>query len=151
MRKISKRSFAVVTGVAVTMAGTGLAYAYWTSGGSGSGSAATGTTQGITINQLSTVTNLSPGATPQALSGDFDNANSSSVYVGSVTAVVASTDKPLCDVSNYQINGTAPVNSEIPSGNGVGSWSGLTIKMLDTAVNQDACKNAVVSIAYSSS
>lgn len=137
-------------------------YAYWTQGGSGSGSAATGTTTGITVNQLSTPTAMYPGSTPQALSGNFDNPNSNAVQISSVTAVVSSvtgagtdTTKPACTPADYVIAGTSGLNL-VPSGTGVGAWSGLTIQLTnrsdtlpgDGLGNQDNCKNAVAHITY---
>jgi galactokinase len=71
------------------------------------------------------------------------------VYVTTVTATVTGTDKAGCGPTDYTIGGTATVNAEVPAGTGVGSWSGLTIAFNNKpAVNQDVCKDAVVSIAY---
>ena len=131
------------------------AYAYWTNSGSGSGSAATGTNVAVTVVQTSTVSGLSPGSTPQALSGNFNNTNATPVYVTSVTASIASitgsVGTPACTAADYQINSpTALVNAEVPSGTAVGSWSGPTIEMLNTGANQDACKNATVNLTYTS-
>jgi hypothetical protein len=152
MHRFSRRSVAVIVGVIVVMAGAGAALAYWTSGGSGSGSAATGTNGSIIVNQTSTVIGLAPGLPAQSLGGNFDNPNTSSVYVTAVTAVVAGTDKAGCGPTDYTLAGSAPVGAQIPSGTGVGSWTGLTIQFNNKAgVNQDACKNAVVTITYTSS
>lgn len=145
-----KRKTVVVGGVAaLVIVGGGAAYAYWTNSGSGTGEAETGTNQTIVVNQTSTITGLAPGLPAQTLSGNFDNPNTSPVYVTSVTATVTGTDQTGCGVSDYTIAGAAPVNAEVPAGTGQGSWSGLTIQFNNKpAVNQDACKNAVVSIAY---
>jgi hypothetical protein len=152
VRRISKRSIAVFVGVMVALASAGVAFAYWTNAGTGTGTAATGTTSAITVNQTSTVTNMGPGVAPQTLSGNFNNTNSGPVFVAAVTATVTGTDKAGCGATDYTIAGTAPVNAEIPTGTGVGSWSGLTIAFNDKAgVNQDVCKNAIVTIAYASS
>ena len=70
---------AALTAVLLGIAATG--YAYWTSGGTGSGSATTGTTTGITIIQTSTITGLYPGGPAQALSGNFTNTNSGPIKV----------------------------------------------------------------------
>jgi len=139
-------ALAAVTVVAIAAIG---AYAYWTQGGSGTGSAATDTTTPVTVNQTSTITGLYPGGSAQPLSGDFDNPNASPVKVGSVTAIVLDTTNPGCTSADFTIGGTAAVDAVIPSGNGVGSWSGLTIQMDDTGVNQNACKNVTVHLSYS--
>jgi hypothetical protein len=152
MNRFGKRTIAIVIGIVVAVAAAGVAFAYWTNSGSGTGTATTGTNVTITVNQTSTVTNLVPGGAAQALSGNFNNSNTGPVYVGAVTATVTGTDKTGCGPTDYTIAGTAPVNAEVPAGTGVGSWSGLTIAFNNKpAVNQDACKNAVVTIAYATS
>lgn len=145
-----KRKGIATVVVAVALLGiAGGAFAYWTNTGSGTGSATTGTTASITVNQTSTVTALAPGGTAQALSGNFDNPNSSPIYVTSVTAVVSSTDKVGCGATDYTIAGTAPVAAQVAAGTSVGSWSGLTIQFNNkSGTNQDACKNAAVTITY---
>jgi hypothetical protein len=151
----SKKGIALFATMVVAIATAVGAYAYWTQGGGGSGTAATGTTTDITVNQLSTPTAMFPGSTPQALSGNFDNPNPGAVQISSVTAVVSSVTgagndlaKPACTTADYQIAGTSGLNLVPTGGAGVGSWSGLTIQLLNTAFNQDNCKNAVAHITY---
>jgi Tfp pilus assembly major pilin PilA len=147
-----KRKLMVVVAVIAVLAIGGAAYAFWTNTGSGTGTATTGSNNPITVNQTSTITGLAPGAPAQTLSGTFDNGNNSNVHITAVTATVTGTNTPGCDASDYTIGGSAPVNADIPPGTGVGTWSGLTIQFNNKpTVNQDACKNAVVSIQYSAS
>lgn len=149
MRRLNKRTVAIWSVAALLIVGGGAAYAYWTNTGSGTGEATTGSNQSIVVNQTSTITGLAPGVPAQTLSGNFDNPNTSPVYVTTVTATVTGTDKTGCGPTDYTIGGSATVNAEVPAGTGVGSWSGLTIAFNNKpAVNQDACKDAVVSIAY---
>lgn len=130
----------------------GAAYAYWSAGGSGSSTAGSGTNSSITVNQNSVVTGLAPGLAPQTLSGNFDNPNASLVYVTAVTAMVSGTSIVGCGPTDYTIAGAANVNAEIPAGNGVGAWTGLTIAFNNKAgVDQSICKDAEVTIAYTSS
>lgn len=151
MLQLTKKRKIVATAV-VALALLGVAsgaFAYWTNAGSGTGSASTGTTSSITVNQTSTVSGLAPGLAAQALSGNFDNPNSGPVYVASVTAVVSSTDKVGCGATDYTIAGTATVAASVAAGTAVGSWSGLTIQFNNKAgTNQDACKGAAVTITY---
>ena len=137
------------------LVGGGIAYAYWTASGSGTGSASTNDeVNAITVNQTSTVSNLRPGYSAQTLEGDFDNPNDEPVYISSVTAAVQSVVDgggdtiDGCDSSDYTIGGTATVNAEIPTGTSQGSWSGLTIQFNNKNSNQDACRGAVVKLAY---
>jgi hypothetical protein len=40
------------------------------------------------------------------------------------------------------------VNAQVPAGNGVGSWSGLTVSLTNGAGNQDNCKGRAITINY---
>lgn len=132
----------------------GVAFAYWTQGGSGTGSASTGTTQAITVNQVDPVTNLAPGSGAQPLQGNFDNPNSGPVYVAKVAVAISSVDSTgTCDASDYTLSATeVAVGHEIAAGNGVDSWGPVTIAFNDKpGVNQDGCKGATVNLAYTAS
>ena len=150
MRKMSRKAVVLLTAALLAVAGA--AFAYWTVTGSGTGSANTGATTPITVNQTSTVTGLVPGTAAQALSGTFDNPNSGPVYVTSVTATVTGTDKTGCTASDYTITGSpATVATQVAAGSSVGSWSGISIAFNNKpSTNQDACKGATVTISYTS-
>lgn len=148
--RITKTTLALTLGATVLTVG-GVAYAYWTTTGAGTGDAGTGTVVAVTVNQTSVVTGLAPGLGAQALSGTFSNPNEGPVYVTAVTAAVTGTDKAGCTAADYTIAGTATVNAEVAAGADKGAWSGLSIAFNNRAVNQDACKGAVVSLALTSS
>ncbi len=151
MTRLASKRTTIVATIAIVVIGAGAAFAYWTNSGAGTGSADTGTNVPIVVKQTSTVTGMAPGVAPQALSGNFDNSNTGPVYVAGVTATVTGTDNASCTAGDYTIAGTATVGTQVPAGTGVGSWSGLTIQFNNKAgANQDACKNAVVAIAYTS-
>ena len=148
-----KRTAVVVYAAFLVLTLGGIAFAFWTAGGAGSGTASAGTSASVTVNQTVSPTGLFPGATT-ALSGNFDNPNSGNVYVAAVTASVtpfsvqADATKPACTQADFSISGTANVGTEIVPGTGVGSWSGLSLTMIDAATNQDNCKNITVAITY---
>jgi hypothetical protein len=155
MLKFTKRR-ALVLGAVATLVVAGAAIAYWTAGGSGtgSGSAAAGTS-GLTANQSTTLNPMYPGDSAQTISGNFDNSNSGPVYVGSVTVSISGVTKALgavagtCDATDFTLaNGAMTVNAEVPAGNSKGSFTGATIKFNDKATNQDACKGASVALSY---
>jgi len=152
MRTTTKRVIAVAAVTAVLLGGAGVAYAYWTAGGSGTGTGTTGTSDPITVNQSSVISNLRPGASAQTLSGTFTNANDEPVYVSTVTVSIASISGggPTCDAADYTLaNAVMTVNASIPIGSNVGSWTGATIAFNNKpAENQDDCKNATVNFAY---
>ena len=148
-----KRKVAVLVGAAVGL-GLGVAViAYWSQGGTGTGTATLTTTTGITVLQTSTVTGLYPGGTASLLSGTFTNLNTSQVSVSGVTATVQAftsrTDltKPACTQADFAIGGTA-AGSVVPSGTAVGAWTGLTVSMINGALNQDNCKGQSITILY---
>jgi hypothetical protein len=154
MRRFSKKFTVIAASAAILVAGGGVAFAFWTSGGSGTGSAATGTSEDVTVVQTSTVTDMGPGVAAQTLSGNFTNANTGPAYVTTVTASIASVFQGGvlavgCSASDYTLTGTAmSVGAEVPVGTGVGTWTGATIAFNNTAANQDACKGATVNLAY---
>ncbi len=149
-----KRNVSIIA-VALVLSISGAAYAYWTAGGSGTGSAATGTNAPISAVQTTAPTAMAPGDTAQSLAGKFNNQNSGPVYVATVTASITSVFSGGvaavgCDATDYTLAGAVmTVNAEVPSGTAQGAWTGATIKFNNkTGSNQDACKNAVVNLAY---
>jgi hypothetical protein len=149
-----KQKVGVVLAVCL-LASAGVAYAYWTTSGSGSGGATTAEPDAITINQTSTVDGLFPGGPAQALSGDFDNPNPGSIFVATINAVIGDVAGPNitpaapCAAADYQLNGfPVAVNDEISSGSGVGAWSGGSIQLLNSGSDQNGCKGATVTISY---
>lgn len=150
-RLTRRRSIAL--GVILSLAFAVTAYAYWTAGGSGTGSASTqASTTALTANQATVLTPMYPGDSAQTISGDFDNTNSGPIYVTSVTVSIASVTAPgTCDASDFTLSGTTmAVGAEVPAGSGVGAFTGATIQFNDKpATNQDGCKGATVSLAYS--
>ncbi|ADG73986.1 conserved hypothetical protein [Cellulomonas flavigena DSM 20109] len=153
-RTTKKKTNRVVlaTGALTLLAG-GIAFAYWTAGGSGTGEAGTGTTAPLTANQTSTVSDMGPGIGPQPLSGTFTNPNEGPVYVATVTASIAAVvdvnGDPVagCSTEDYTLTGEVmTVNAEVDTGD---TWGGATIAFAnDAARNQDACKGATVELAY---
>jgi hypothetical protein len=156
MRKPTKKTTAIMIAAVTVLAGGGAAFAYWTAGGSGTGTASTtAATTGVTAVQTSTVTAMQPGDTAQTLAGNFTNPNSAPVYVSTVTASIASVTKAggavtgTCDASDYTLaSPVMNVNAEIAPGSAKGAWTGATIKFNNKVTSQDQCKGATVNLAY---
>jgi hypothetical protein len=154
MKLNRKRTWALLLVVVLIAAIAAVgAFAYWTQGGSGTGSAQTTTSSALKVNQTSASTGLYPGGSV-ALSGNFDNPNAFPVYVTSVTATVtpfserADNSKPACTEADFSVSGSAPVGAQVAAGDGVGAWSGLSLDMTNSGANQDNCKNVTVPLAY---
>jgi hypothetical protein len=149
MRKLSlsKKTTAIVAAGILTVATAGGAYAYWTSQGSGTGSATTGTTTALTITQSGTVANLIPGGTAGALDVTASNSATFSQAIGNITATP--TYPTGCDASNWTItpvtNGPTTVNASSTSD----VIHVATVALIDLpSVNQNACKGASITFAF---
>lgn len=155
IRKLTKKSAALAVGTVLLLGSSGVAYAYWTNTGTGSGNATTGTTTAVTVNQTA-ITGLYPGQAAQTLAGTFNNPNAGPIWVAAVTATGYTIDPThvtagcLVADGHYTLGGTATVGANVPTGNPQGSWTGLTITMNNLSTNQDFCKGAVVTITYAS-
>jgi len=154
MKRSRKVLVAVVAGGA-SLAIAGAAFAYWTGGGSGTGTATATTPSALVVNQTNAaITNLFPGGPAQALSGNFDNSNSGPVTVTTLTASVRAFSvrpdgtKPACTQADFAITGTPTFSASVPSGTGVGSWSGFSVALSNLGTNQDNCKSASITIDY---
>lgn len=155
MFSMTKKKITTLVAVVGLLAISTAAYAFWTAGGSGTGTGAAGTTSSVTVNQSTVLTAMYPGDTAQTLAGTFNNPNTGPVTITSVTASISSVTKAGvtatgCDATDFTIAGTATIGNagSVPNGNPQGSWTGLTIKFNNKASNQDPCKNATVNIAY---
>jgi hypothetical protein len=156
MRTLHKRMVPVAVALLAILAFSGVALAYWSAGGSGTGTAqaAAGTTN-LVVNQTTGLTAMYPGDTAQTISGNFNNPNPGPVYVTTVTASISSVTKagiPAvgCDATDFTLSPTtATVNAEVSAGNNQGAWTGPKIKFNDKVTGQDACKGVTVNLAYS--
>ena len=145
MTKLRKRALIGALVSALVLIGAIGAYAYWTTGGSGSGTATAGTTSNnLTITSPS-VTGITPGSsTPVTVT--VTNPNSYSVHVGTVSTVITTSD-PGCLPADFSF--PAKVLNTTVAALGTASFSqGLVFS--DTAANQDLCKGATVTLTYSS-
>jgi hypothetical protein len=141
----------LVVGVVLTVALVAAlaGYAYWTTTGSGSGSAAAGTTTGITLHASFTA-GIFPGGT-KAVSFTADSTNPGNVQVGTVHLASVSVDSghSTCVVADFTMPDVAE-NVEIPSGSGTALPNTGTLTYADTAVSQDACKGATLTLNVTS-
>jgi hypothetical protein len=157
--KLSRKATIIASSVALLVVTSVVAYAFWSNLGGGEGSATTG--EALGVHQTSTVTGLYPDGPAIGLFGNFNNPNANPVHVNHVTASITDddvpdnatggvidADHPACAASDFEISGPATVNQDIPHGDPVGAWSGITIRMVNKSTNQDNCKNATLTIHY---
>ena len=123
MKLRSKRTFVLIGVVAVAAISALGAYAYWTTSGSGTGSATTGTDSAVTITQTSTVSGLRPGSPAQALDFDINNTASVNQYVTSVVIAMTGVTGPNingshpCTTGDFTLVQPAAINSDLTPGN----------------------------------
>jgi hypothetical protein len=147
-RKMITRKRSLVLGAVAMLAVAGVAVAYWTTTGSGSGSGTVATSNGVIVLHGTISNELTPGST-SPVTFTADNKGSSSLRVESVKAVV-STDKTGCLVSDFTIGDTAENQTIAAGGKEVALVHNGSIEMADTAINQDECKGAKVTLTLSS-
>lgn len=149
MRKLNKKAtVAVATATAVALGG-GVAYAYWTTTGSGSGSATTAASNGTLALSATFEDGLTPGATvPVAYKAS--NAGTSNLYISTFGATVA-TSETGCDPAWFTVTHNVGAQNVEAGANNAPIGSGTLTFNDDTAVNQDACKSAMITLNLTSS
>lgn len=165
-RFMNKKVVAIGLAAGLTLGVGGAAFAYFSSTGSGTGQASTGSSAGLDISQTggsSDVTNLLPGGSAQTIHYSVKNNTTSAETVGQVTVAVTgvtsgsltgtdSQGNPItpCSTSYYHITQGAALNTDLQPGQSASGTA--TIAMSDGGVNQDNCQapNGVVSLSFSS-
>jgi len=159
--KMNKKTTAILA-TGLLLASAGGAYAYWTTTGSGTGSATTGTTSLFTIvNAATTGSALSPNGPTQTATFNVHNPGSGSQFVSSVVVSVANSDgSPWtsvtgCSASDFSLN-TGSVGAAatlLPAENlatGADSTQqSVTIRLIDSGSPQNGCKSVTVPLHYS--
>ncbi len=138
-------------GCVAALTAAGAAIAYFTSSGSGTGTAAVGSSSAVTLHATIS-SDLYPGSS-SPVSLTVDNPSSGSQSVGTVTLASISVDAGHSACSTT-ISGGNPdftmaavsVNKVFPPGNGQSVTPSGTLTMNETGVNQDACQGAALTL-----
>ena len=147
MPRLSRKKKIAVVAAAILLAGSGAAFAYWTTTGSGTGKADNATSNGTLTLHATFDNGMTPGSS-RTVTYTADNSGTSSLFVNTITPTV-SIDAAHSDATNFQINPTA-ANVRVAAGaTGVAAGTG-TLQFLDTTQNQDACKGATVTLTLTS-
>jgi len=146
--KINKKSVVVAT-AALVLVGAGSAFAYWTTTGSGTGTATNASSNGVVVLHATFANGLTPGAS-EAVTYTGDNAGTSSLNVGTITPVVSvDAAHSTCLAADFVATTVTSNTTLAHNTSGVALGAG-TLTFTDTAVNQDGCKGAVITITASS-
>ena len=146
MKNLKQKKVLVPMLALLAIAISGAAIAYWTTSGTGSGTASVGTDSGVTIDPVSFTGTLYPGGSVPV---DFTITNDSANTAVQIHKVIADTSGgntngisglPVgCSASDFHFADVTLDTSIAASGTTTGSG---TLSMDNTASNQDACKNA---------
>ena len=162
--KISmKKKIAAAAAAATIVGGAGAALAFWTTTGTGTGSAATTAgvdgTLGITSAELD---EMYPGDSPQPVTVTVVNNDlNEAVQVTTVKAYLTVVGSGVCDASDFKLTGVSTAADaasavtldwtaqELAANGGTADTGGLdTIQFNNKASNQDGCKSATVTLNY---
>jgi hypothetical protein len=154
MRRIGKKR-AFVMGAAGLLVVAAGAIAFFTTTGSGTGTATVGSSSAVTLHGTVSST-LYPG-TSSPVSFTVDNPSPGKQRVGTITLASISADSGHATCSTV-ISGGNPdftmadvtENQVFPSGSGQPVTTGGTLTMNDTGVSQDACQGATLTLHLTS-
>jgi len=164
-RFMSKKVVAIGLAAGVTLGIGGAAFAYFTAGGTGTGSATTGSSSAMTLVQDTTINTaqLVPGYGAQTITGHQYNSAGTTEYVGAVTPSISSAtvwqqlNGYTCSASDYTLTPSVAAGDEAvgPSGTqptgSSNDFSLGTIAFNDkTTTDQDACQGQVLVLSFNS-
>ncbi|MFN2606533.1 MAG: hypothetical protein ABR511_01360 [Acidimicrobiales bacterium] len=149
----TKRRMAAAAVGGIALVGSGLgAYAYWTTGGTGTGSATTGTTSDVTVTQLGTISALTPGSPAQPIDFKINNPAATNQYITSVVVSITvppgTGAGPACTTGDFTLVQPTAAYGDLTPGDHLYQPSGASLALKNTSANQDNCKSATVSLSF---
>ena len=149
MKITLKHKIAALATAATIVGGSGVALAYFTTTGSGTGAGTAGTSTALVLHG-SAPTSLYPGTT-SPVSFTVDNSSPGHQYVATIKLVSVSTDSAhaACDVTKFTMPDVV-ANQDVASGSGIAITAGGTLTMLNSPTSQDACKGAPLTLHLTS-
>src|SRR5688572_19459137 len=135
MARLTKKKYLAVGTVVAVLASAGVAFAYWTSTGSGTGSVTTGTSTAwdVEVDDID-LDDLTPGGPIQTVGFTVQNDNSGVQNLSSTVASVASTSNPGCTAADFDVSATTGITyGDVASG--ATETGSFTIQMINTASN----------------
>jgi hypothetical protein len=177
MFKILRKKRVFIPLAALTaLAVSGIAYAFWTTGGEGDATGTTGTSEAMVVTQNGAPSDMTPGSVAQPVNYTITNPADTPQYITTVT--IAKTSVTYTSAAGLGTGGTAadhaagdvavgcttadfelvqpdPVGLDLPTGSTAFTrdlattyedrLSG-TVQLVNTALNQDGCKNTTINL-----
>lgn len=152
LRRFSKRVAYITSAAIAALLVAGIAFAYFTSSGSGTGTATVGTSTG-TISVTGTVaSSLYPG-TSSTVSFTASNPAGFQQKLSNISLASVSTGVAGCDSSWFTMVDVAIGAEGVLSAGAtdVSLTTTGTLSMTESGTNQDACKNASLTLSFTTS
>ncbi len=155
-KHIGKKVVGIGLVAGLVLGAGGAAFAYFDGGGTGTGTAVTGTANGVTITGTVDTPPLYPDNTGHTVTFAVDNPNSGNAYIGAITLTgVTSNDTGcntfLADYGTGQFTmGAVTVDGEVGPGTTDLGQTG-TLTWTDEAYNQAACADVTMTFTFTSS
>ena len=142
-----RRFLPAALAIVVLVVGSGVAYAYWTAGGAGDGSAKAGDSTPLTVAQTNTITGLVPGGSAAVDVTVTNPATFHQSFTQVVITVTAATGG--CDFNWFTGSTITPVGAPIIlAAAGTDPLVG-SVSMTDLlTTNQDLCKNSTLTLHF---
>jgi hypothetical protein len=145
MRKhLTKKRVVLLTVAALVIGISTGAFAYFTSSGSGSGSATVGSSAAIQLSNV-TVGDLYPGGADVPVTVDITNPGSGVEHIADISGSVA--DNGGCLGSWFEVD-TINYNDDLAPG--ASNSASTNMRILNSGTDQDACQGLTMTINWSS-
>lgn len=148
-----KKPVALVGALALVVGGAGIAFAYWTSAGTGTGSAETGESVALVVTSETPAGTIAPGSAGQTVEFTVTNPGPGTQALSEVTVTMADANgvawvpTGACLIADYSATiTTEPVYGSIAATEFVSGT--VTVTLANTGVNQDDCQNQEVPLYF---
>ncbi len=146
--RFTKKRIAVIGIVAAgSLALAGVAAAYFTSSGAGTGTGSVNNSSAWVLTSAP-VSGLGPGLAAQSIVGSATNALGQNEYIGTVTPTVTSTSNPGCTAADFTLT-AGGINADTPSPSTGLNFGTIAFNDL-TTTNQNACEGVTVYLGFTS-
>jgi hypothetical protein len=153
--RFKRGTLVISAAVAAVLISGGVAFAYWTTSGTGTATAGVGAAGNVTVAQTGSISGLFPGGSAQLINFTVTNPTTTPLFVDDVAVSIGTIANqsvsagPACDVDDFTLVQPTWVDVDIAAG---GSATGTaTIAMDNEAWNQDACQGATVNLDFAAS
>lgn len=150
MSRFSRKSKVIAAAVLLTVSVSGVAFAYWTSTGSGSATGTNAAGTGTVTITGTVASGLAPGLS-RTVSFTAANPATNAIKIGTISDTAIDSNIAGCDtlIADFSMADVV-ADQVIPAGATAEPITATgSLAYANTAVNQDACKGAVITLTLS--